>query len=463
LFFNNSIYTIAKLIKNLIKWQKNLPKNDIFDLLNVKGLSSHQLRQLAHDCCFIKRQSRKIDTTDFLTLMCLESQKGSPSYNDLVSRFDSVYHVSASKQALWKKVNEPCVLFFQTVLAQIIKSRMSEHEIQAFKALGKYDRVIIQDSTIIKLPLRLFQVFSGVSNQLTSVCNARIQGVYDLLSGRFLHFSIDPYSKNDLTAAPELELHQADLVLRDRGYLTTNEIKRHVDAGADCIYRHKQKILYMDPSSGKPIHLLALLERNGSLDIEVCLNNEGRTKVRLLALPVSEKVANNRRMKAKKEMKGRSPNKDLLKLMDWTIFITTIPRSEADFNQILKIYRFRWQIEIIFKTWKSHLHFAKVHNVSYYQLQVLLTARLIMIVICTHKLFIPYCTKISHEYNRDLSMMKFMNYLLKNPEKILELLKIIHSNHFGSTMIYEKLIRYCAYDKRKRLNLKQLEVNVLLS
>ena len=79
------------------------------------------------------------------------------------------------------------------------------------------------------------------------MCNARIQGVYDLLSGRFLHFSIDPYSKNDLTAAPELELHQADLILRDRRYLTTNEIKRHVDAGADCdqilrIYRFRWQI-----------------------------------------------------------------------------------------------------------------------------------------------------------------------------------------------------------------------------
>jgi hypothetical protein len=213
----------------------------------VKELSSHQLRQLAHDCCFIKRRSRKIDTQKFLAMMCLESLKGSPSYNDLVSRFDSIYHISASKQALWKKINESCVLFFQAVLAQIINSKVSEHEIQAYRALGKYKRIIIQDSTIIKLPCRLFQIFSGVSNMHDSVCNARIQGVYDLLSGCFLHFSIDPYSKNDLLAAPELELRQADLVLRDRGYYTNGEIKRHKDLGADCIYRHKKQVLYINP------------------------------------------------------------------------------------------------------------------------------------------------------------------------------------------------------------------------
>jgi hypothetical protein len=432
-------------------------------LLNVKELSCHQLRQLAYDCGFIKRRSRKIDSANFLALMCLESLKGSPSYNDLMSRFDSIYHICASKQALWKKVNESCVLFFQAVLAQIIKTKVSEHEIQVVKALGKYKRVIIQDSTIIKLPYRLFQMFSGVANQHDSVCNARIQGVYDLLSGCFLHFSIDPYSKNDFLAAPELELHQADLVLRDRGYFTYDEIKRHNDLGADCIYRHKTNVLYVDPYTGKPVQLLTLLERNIYFDMEVCLNDKERTKVRLLAAPISQQVADNRRRRAKKEMKGHNPPAELLKLMAWTIFVTNIPPAEADFNQLLKIYRCRWHIEIIFKTWKSHLHFAKVHNVSYSQLQVLLTARLIMIVLCTHHLFVPYYFKISREYNRDLSMMKFMIYLTKNPEQITELLKDLKSSPVDLTLIYQKLIKYCSYDKRQRLSIKHLENEILLS
>jgi hypothetical protein len=38
-----------------------------------------------------------------------------------------------------------------------------------------------------------------------------------LLDRRLIGFSIDPYSKNDLAAAPELPLQQGDLVLRDRG------------------------------------------------------------------------------------------------------------------------------------------------------------------------------------------------------------------------------------------------------
>jgi hypothetical protein len=426
-------------------------------------MSSHELRLLAYESGFMKRNSRKIDAPDFLALMCLESQKGSPSYNDLASRLNTMYNISASKQAVWKRVNEPCVLFFQAVLSRIIKSKISEAEIEAFKACNRYRRVIIQDSTIIKLPLRLFTIFSGVANAHTAVCNARIQGVYDLLSGCFISFSIDPYSKNDFSAAPELELHRGDLVLRDRGYYTKGEIKRHKDAGADCIYRHKHTSIYLDPISGDVIDLPEKLENEGKLDIDVCLNNDNRTRVRLIAVPVSEEVANNRRMKAKREMKRHKPSAELLHQMSWTIFITTIPQFQAGFQEVLTIYRLRWRIEIIFKIWKSHMQFAKVHNVSENQLRVLLTARLIMIVVCTHYIYHPCYLKIRKNYNRELSMMKLFSYLMKNPEKLIELLSVLQCKSQTSVLIFEVLLRYCTYDKRKRLNSNQLLMKIFLS
>ena len=51
----------------------------------MEGISNAELEKLAYSSGLIKRASRKIDVIDFLTLMCLESQKGSPSYNDLAA------------------------------------------------------------------------------------------------------------------------------------------------------------------------------------------------------------------------------------------------------------------------------------------------------------------------------------------------------------------------------------------
>lgn len=157
-------------------------------------------------------------------------------------------------------------------------------------------------------------------------------------------FSIDSYSKNDISAAPELAIQEGDLVLRDRGYLTNNEIKRHIDSQADCIYRHKVGSAYLHPTTNKEINLAKKLKRKKSLDIEVCLNDKHRTKVRIMAEPVSDKIANERRRKAKKEIKGHNPSKEVLFFMSWTIFITTIPSKDANFSTILSIYRVRWKI-----------------------------------------------------------------------------------------------------------------------
>lgn len=433
------------------------------DWLNVSHISFQELRKIAYECGFMKRQSKKIDAASFLTDLCLTSVAGSPSFNDLAAHHHAQYNICASKQAFWKRVNTPCVIFLQSVLAYIIKKKCDKEHIQTLIKAGSYKRVIIQDSTIIKLPMRLFDAFSGVSNSHTAVCNARIQGVYELLSGQFLSFSIDSYSKNDLTAAPELELKKGDLVLRDRGYSCYEEIRRHTTSGADCIFRHKFRSTYTDPLYGKAIHIIALLRKHKNLDMQVCLTDNERTKVRLIAIPVSPEVANLRRMKAKKEMRGHNPSNDLLFLMSWTIFITTIPQSTADANKILQIYRIRWRIENLFKMFKSHMNFSKIHNVSLKQLYILMTARLIMIVSYVHLIYMPCYSIILAKYGRYLSLLKFCNYLMNNINKLIDLLN--HWRDIKNYIIPEiySIIRYCAYDKRKRQNFNQFVEKAFLS
>lgn len=419
---------------------------------------------MAYESGFMRRSSKKIDPPFFLATLCLSALEGSPSYNDLAARFQAEYKISASKQAFWKRADASCVLFLKSVLARVIIQKVNNLDSTAIKACKHYERVIVQDSTIIRLPLRLFDVFSGVGNgRATAVCNARIQGVYDLISGCFLSFSIDPYSKNDLSAAPELKLQKGDLVLRDRGYSTNDEIRRHIKSGADCIYRHKFNSVYLDPDTHKNINLVDLLIEHEELDMEVCLTDNERTKVRLIAKPVAPEIANLRRMKAKKEIRGHNPSPEILFLMSWTVFITTIPKAKADYQRILLIYKLRWRIEIIFKIFKSHMNFSKVHNVSEQQLNILLTARFIMIVLCIHFIYEPCYKIIANIFQRQLSMMKFIHYIINNN------LQMIHILNQGSDLKYcinlhiNSIVRYCTYDKRKRQNFNELLNKLLLS
>lgn len=140
------------------------------------------------------------------------------------------------------------------------------HPPPPFRSFG---RVVVQDSTILKLPVALFPTYSGVGNGAeTRVCNARIQAAFDLLAERMLHYSIDPYSKNDPLAGHELPLQRGDLVLRDRGYYSAEEIRRMKAGGADFIFRHKTGVTYLDPEDSpadQPSRLVALGRATGSL------------------------------------------------------------------------------------------------------------------------------------------------------------------------------------------------------
>jgi hypothetical protein len=425
-------------------------------------LADHEIRELAYESGFIKREAKKIDASFFLANMCLSAQKGSPSYNDLAARYQSVYKIAASKQAFWKKVNPNCILFFQKVLARIIKIKISTIALNTLKGNISYKRVLVQDSTIIKLPLQLFEVFSGVSNAHTAVCNARIQGVYDLLSGNFLSFSIDPYSKNDLLAAPELDIQAEDLVLRDRGYSSYSEITRQVELGAYFIFRHKFKNTYVDRHTGQPIDLKSVLIKNHKIDRTVCLNDKNRTPVRLIAIPVKEEIATTRRMKAKQEMKGHNPPAELMFLMGWTIFITNIPQTQASAQKILSLYGLRWRIETIFKTCKYYMGFDKIHNVSESQLRCILLARFIMIVICISFIYQPYYYLSLKKHKKYLSMMKLINYLILNTEMLSKALIALFTP-YQQKEILNIFTKYCTYDGRKRLNYCQFFEEIILS
>lgn len=364
-----------------------------------------------------------------------------------------------SRQAVSLRLNQPFENILQQLLDRVISEKIAGKGGPAtgpIPAFRNHGRVLVQDSTIIKLPGHLFAEFSGVSNAQTSVCNARVQTTYNLLDHHLVAVSIDPYSKNDLAAAPDLPLQKGDLVLRDRGYLVVDEIQRHRAAGADCIYRHKTGTLYLDPQTDQPIDLLALLKKQGTLDLEVRLNNAARTLVRLVTAPVDVETANLRRMRAKKETHGHQPSPAVLALMSWTIFITTIPAASASFKEILAIYGLRWRIEIIFKAWKSHLKFPLLHRVSRQQMAILLKARLLIITACINLVYGRLERAVQQYYNRRLSLLKFLRFLAQSSARIICALQSLALSDQENQALHKNLVRYCCYDKRKRLNYSQI-------
>ena len=77
--------------------------------------------------------------------------------------------------------------------------------------------------------------------------------------------------------------------------------------------------------------------------------------MRLLLLKVPKEVGDQRRkdLLADAQRRGQSISQETLRLADWTILLTDVPSKRLRFEEVLVLLRERWQMELLYKLWKS--------------------------------------------------------------------------------------------------------------
>jgi len=266
---------------------------------------------------------------------------------------------SYTKQSLSQRLSRAIGQF----LSQVITSLFGQlcHGPTTSHLLDGFSRVLLQDSTCQALPKHLASVFPGAGNQYCpNHATLKIQWICDIKNSSVEHVSLSGFTRNDQTAAADIlqVARPGDLVLRDLGHLTGPVLAQFVSAGIFFLSRYRHDTTLYDPTHGKPLDLKALLKRSGHLDRVVLLGPQ-RVQMRLVALPVPQEIANLRRHKAKttaaQHTHRSAPGRQHLFLMGWNLFLTNVPAAVWSANILRVVYSLRWRIEIIFKTWKSHL------------------------------------------------------------------------------------------------------------
>lgn len=305
------------------------------------------------------------------------------SFRLIAIAFGLVSARDITKQAIAKRMTDRCVEFMRHALFVTMARLSTFHKHHEDGLFQSFSRVLIQDSTQLSLPLHLAVLFPGPANQNRKKSAAlKIQAVYDLLGECFPHFSLSGFTRTDQSASPDiLDIAKSgDLVLRDLGYFATPVFQKMIDQGIHFLSRLRHDVSIYDPQTLKPIDLVTQLRRCPGLDRNVLLSAKQRVMVRMVALPVPEHIANERRRKAKSRRDTRyTLSKRHLDLLGWNIFVTSVAPCTWSTEAVQKAYWLRWRIEIIFKTWKSHFHLTETPNGSANQLKVLIYSRLIAI------------------------------------------------------------------------------------
>ncbi|MBF0345407.1 MAG: transposase [Nitrospirae bacterium] len=170
-----------------------------------------------------------------------------------------------------------------------------------------------------------------------------------------------------------------------------------------------------------------------------------RLPVRIVAIPIPQKVANERRRKLKQSRDKRlNTSIEQLALLDWEVFITNVPIYVWNTNTVASVYGIRWRIEIIFKAWKSHFNFTVMTDSSRYHIESLIYARLIFVILF-QSFFQQIHSYILNKTGKHLSLLKaaqsiclyiFAMSLVRYSDELLDL-------------IIQQFIKHCCYEKRK--------------
>jgi hypothetical protein len=185
----------------------------------------------------------------------------------------------------------------------------------------------------------------------------RVHLAYDLLAARLAQVRVS--NRKGAEKLSHFELQPLDIAVGDSGYGYRKQLAYARAKQADVVLRVCLATFPLEQQDGQVFDAAAwVLQQHASMaEWQGWCRLEGkRYPVRLIAskLPADKVAAVRKRKKRKAQKAGRKITSQTLQLAQWLLLITTLEASWRA-SDVLRLYRARWQIELVFKRLKQHL------------------------------------------------------------------------------------------------------------
>lgn len=339
-----------------------------------------------------KRRKSKITPSIFIDMLlyCASLNTGKYSLSQTGAYSFETFGVYASKQSIDERFNVSAQSFVKSILSHLIANYISISLEKSY--LSHFERVRIKDSTKFILPDFLKEYYRGTGgNVKTSKAGISIQFEYDIKSASIVELVLTDGTRNDITDAKEsLDcIGAGDLIIRDLGYCSLAVLEGIKQREAFFIYRLMPSLSVFD-FHGEEINFKRIYEKMRKysipyLEMIVYIGNKERIMTRLCISLASEKAYNQRLNKLKKANQRRKDNiSENSKLrFKLNLFITNVPAYILSAKDIQDLYHIRWQIELIFKQWKSTCGIHQIPTMKVYRFLCVFYAKLILILTCS--------------------------------------------------------------------------------
>ena len=371
-----------------------------------------------------------------------------------------------SKQAIFGRLKTGKILMkaaFEKTMNEILFKRVS---METMEVLKQFSDIKITDSTTISLPDKLADTWVGLGGN-NSKSAIKIQTTYSTIKKAFDKFELSSATVSDADYNKSIlkDLKCGELSLNDRGYYSLEFFEGVINKLAYFISRIKSNTIFYIKSKENEnkydrIDITDILNNSrSSLDIYLYIKGtKGKMlEVRVVAVQLPEIVINKKRRNAntKAISQGNTLGEREGIFLEWNILITNIPEDMLEVRTICELYRMRWQIELIFKGFKSGMSFDCVGNVGKDYFECLIYGRLI-IAAAVSWMFSMYSFLMYSECKQLLSIQQFIDNIRNSIGEILNKLRSIRINPLELSEIFQEISRKSKFEMRNRETTEQI-------
>jgi hypothetical protein len=349
----------------------------------IQSIFSEETDELAKKTGFIKRQ-RKLTGSLFIKTLLFGWMQNKPASVEALVRAGFTHKLYISGQGLTKRFTEESAYFVSRVLENALR-RVIKSTAVDIEVIKRFSAIYIADCSKIALPNELKNIWRDTGGK-ASKAGVKIDASLELKTGELQFGLLTGKHCDSKTPIAEQAYEKGVLHLRDLGYFSLKRLKAQNERGEYWLSRLQPRTKVFT-ESGQPIDLTYYLKNNSQysnqFELNVTVGTQEHVKARLIVYKLNQEAASRHRARlienAKK--KGRKPRQESLTLCDWNLFITNVEKNKLSLQESLMLYRVRWQIELLFKLWKTHCQLADSLSENPYRILCELYIKLLIVLI----------------------------------------------------------------------------------